>query len=168
MGTAAIPGLDPFAEFRSASPAGGNRHCGHHAPAADNDAGARVKFAAVAGRVLDLLNDDKLLSPLDSAVIPLPHQIRALRRVVANPGKVRYLMADEVGLGKTIEAGLAIRELKLRGMVKRVLVVAPKGLIPQWIVEMRERFGEDFRHFDPGPVRRLPENLAGGKRVEQP
>ena len=117
---------------------------------ADNDAGARVKFAAVAGRVLDLLNDDKLLSPLDAAVIPLPHQIRALRRVVANPGKVRYLMADEVGLGKTIEAGLAIRELKLRGMIKRVLVVAPKGLIPQWIVEMRDRFGEDFRHFDPG------------------
>lgn len=117
---------------------------------ANNDVGARVKFAAVAGRVLDLLNDDKLLSPLDAAVIPLPHQIRALRRVVANPGKVRYLMADEVGLGKTIEAGLAIRELKLRGMIKRVLVVAPKGLIPQWIVEMRDRFGEDFRHFDPG------------------
>ncbi len=112
-------------------------------------AGSRAKFAAVAGRILDLLNDDKLLAPLDSAVVPLPHQIRALRRVVANPGKVRYLLADEVGLGKTIEAGLAIRELKLRGLIKRVLVVAPKGLIPQWIVEMRERFAEDFRHFDP-------------------
>jgi superfamily II DNA or RNA helicase len=110
---------------------------------------SRIQFAAVAGRVLDLLSDDKLLSPVDSAVIPLPHQIRALRKVVSNPGKVRYLMADEVGLGKTIEAGLAIRELKLRGLVKRVLVVAPKGLIPQWIVEMRDRFGEDFRHFDP-------------------
>jgi superfamily II DNA or RNA helicase len=113
-------------------------------------AGSRAKFAAVTGRVLDLLNDNKLLAPLDSAVVPLPHQIRCLRRVVAHPGKVRYLLADEVGLGKTIEAGLAIRELKLRGLVKRVLVVAPKGLIPQWIVEMREKFGEDFRHFDPG------------------
>lgn len=112
--------------------------------------GSRVKFAAVAGKVLNLLNDDKLLSPLDSAVVPLPHQIRCLRRVVAHPGKVRYLLADEVGLGKTIEAGLSIRELVLRGLVKRVLVVAPKGLIPQWIVEMREKFGEDFRHFDPG------------------
>jgi superfamily II DNA or RNA helicase len=110
----------------------------------------RVKFAAVAGRLVDLLNDDKLLAPIDSAVIPLPHQIRALRKVISNPGKVRYLLADEVGLGKTIEAGLAVRELKLRGLVKRVLVVAPKGLIPQWIVEMRDRFGEDFRHFDPG------------------
>ncbi len=113
------------------------------------NASSRVKFAAVAGRVIDLLNDDKLLAPIDSAVIPLPHQIRALLRIVSNPGKVRYLMADEVGLGKTIEAGLAMRELKLRGLVKRVLVVAPKGLIPQWIVEMRERFGEEFRHFDP-------------------
>ncbi len=112
-------------------------------------AGSRAKFAAVTGRVLDLLNDNKLLAPLDSAVVPLPHQIRCLRRVVAHPGKVRYLLADEVGLGKTIEAGLAIRELKLRGLVKRVLVVAPKGLIPQWIMEMREKFGEDFRHFDP-------------------
>lgn len=112
--------------------------------------GPRVKFAAVAGRLLDLLNEDKLLAPLDSAVVPLPHQMRALRRMLAHPGRVRYLLADEVGLGKTIEAGLAIRELKLRGLVKRVLVVAPKGLIPQWIVEMRERFGEDFRHFDPG------------------
>lgn len=64
------------------------------------NAGWRVKFAAVAGRVLDLLNDDKLLAPLDSAVVPLPHQIRCLRRVVAHPGKVRYLLADEVGLGK--------------------------------------------------------------------
>ena len=110
---------------------------------------AKIRFAAIAGRVIDLLNDDKLLAPIDSSVIPLPHQIRALRKVLSNPGKVRYLMADEVGLGKTIEAGLTIRELKLRGLVKRVLVVAPKGLIPQWIVEMKERFGEDFRHFDP-------------------
>lgn len=77
----------------------------------------RVKFAAVAGRLVDLLNDDKLLAPIDSAVVPLPHQIRALRKVISNPGKVRYLLADEVGLGKTIEAGLVIRELKLRGLV---------------------------------------------------
>ncbi len=118
--------------------------------ATDSRAVEKAKFAAVTGKVLDLLNDDKLLAPIDAAVIPLPHQIRALRRVVSNPGKVRYLLADEVGLGKTIEAGLAIRELKLRGLVKRVLVVSPKGIISQWIVEMRERFGEEFRHFDPG------------------
>jgi superfamily II DNA or RNA helicase len=59
--------------------------------------------------------------------------------------RVRYLLADEVGLGKTIEAGLILRELKMRGMVKRTLVVAPKGLVSQWAAEMRTRFGEDFR-----------------------
>jgi superfamily II DNA or RNA helicase len=123
----------------------------HESPKGElTGAGSKVRFAAIAGRVIELLNDDKLLAPIDSSVIPLPHQIRALRKVLSNPGRVRYLMADEVGLGKTIEAGLTIRELKLRGLIKRVLVVAPKGLIPQWIVEMKERFGEDFRHFDPG------------------
>ena len=56
-----------------------------------------------------------------------------------------YLLADEVGLGKTIEAGLILRELKLRGMVKRVLVIAPKGLVTQWVAEMLTHFNEDFR-----------------------
>ncbi|MGB0155509.1 MAG: DEAD/DEAH box helicase [Verrucomicrobiales bacterium] len=130
----------------------------------DSRAVVKAKFAVVAGKVLDLLNDDKLLAPIDAAVIPLPHQIRALRRVASNPGKVRYLLADEVGLGKTIEAGLAIRELKLRGLVERVLVVAPKGLIPQWIVEMRERFGEEFRHFDPGQFAAV-RKITGGENV---
>lgn len=117
---------------------------------ASSHAVEKVKFAVVIGRILDLLNDDKLLSPVDAAVVPLPHQIRALRKVLAHPGRVRYLLADEVGLGKTIETGLIIRELKLRGLVKRVLIVSPKGLIPQWLTEMRERFGEEFRHLDPG------------------
>lgn len=107
-----------------------------------------IRFAAVLGRVASLINDDKLLAPLDSAVIPLPHQIKALKKVLSTP-RVRFLLADEVGLGKTIEAGLVIKELKMRGRVKRVLVIAPKGLIPQWIVEMEERFGETFRFFEP-------------------
>lgn len=107
-----------------------------------------VRFASVLGKVAKLINDDKLLAPLDSAVIPLPHQVKALQRVVGKT-RVRLLFADEVGLGKTIEAGLAIKELKMRGRIKRILVVAPKGLIPQWIVELREKFGEEFRHFEP-------------------
>ncbi|WP_254674331.1 DEAD/DEAH box helicase [Pseudomonas aeruginosa] len=62
--------------------------------------------------------------------------------------RIRYLLADEVGLGKTIEAGLILRELKLRGMVRRVLVVAPKGLIRQWQAEMRLHFGEHLRFIE--------------------
>jgi SNF2 family DNA or RNA helicase len=57
-----------------------------------------------------------------------------------------------VGLGKTIEAGLILRELKLRGMAKRVLVVAPKGLVRQWQAEMRLHFGEKFQFVDPAEL----------------
>jgi len=55
-----------------------------------------------------------------------------------------------VGLGKTIEAGLVLRELKIRGMIKRILVVAPTGLVTQWVSEMRTHFNEDFRLVIPG------------------
>lgn len=109
---------------------------------------AHLRYAAVLGKLATLIHDDKLLAPLDSAVTPLPHQIKALKKVLSRP-RVRFLLADEVGLGKTIEAGLVIKELKMRGRIKRILVIAPKGLIPQWIVEMQERFGETFRFFEP-------------------
>ncbi|MFQ3652580.1 MAG: helicase, partial [Gemmataceae bacterium] len=80
-----------------------------------------IAYIAAAARVAHALTQDVLLAPIESSVIPLPHQIRALSRAIAND-RVRYLLADEVGLGKTIEAGLIMRELKLRGLVKRTLV----------------------------------------------
>ena len=103
-----------------------------------------IVYVASAARVADSLTQDVLLAPIESSVIPLPHQIRALSRAISGD-RVRYLLADEVGLGKTIEAGLIIRELKLRGLVKRVLVIAPKGLLTQWVAEMSTHFNEDFR-----------------------
>ena len=108
-----------------------------------------IAYVASAARVADALTQDVLLAPIESSVIPLPHQIRALSRALKGD-RVRYLLADEVGLGKTIEAGLILRELKLRGLVKRVLVVAPKGLVTQWVAEMRTHFNEDFRLLIPG------------------
>jgi len=105
---------------------------------------AGITYVAAAARVADALTQDMLLAPIESSVIPLPHQIRALSRAIAGD-RVRYLLADEVGLGKTIEAGLILRELKLRGLAKRTLVVAPKGLVTQWVAEMRTHFNEDFR-----------------------
>ena len=103
-----------------------------------------IAYVVAAARVADALTQDILLAPIESSVIPLPHQIRALSRAIEGD-RVRYLLADEVGLGKTIEAGLILRELKLRGLVKRALVVAPKGLVMQWLAEMRTHFNEDFR-----------------------
>ena len=84
-----------------------------------------------------------LLANLSSGIIPLPHQLHALNRAISN-NNIRYILADEVGLGKTIEAGLIIKELKARGVVKRILIVCPKGLVTQWSMEMSEKFGEKF------------------------
>jgi hypothetical protein len=89
-----------------------------------------------------------MLSPLEADIIPLPHQLYALNRSLQGD-YVRFLLADEVGLGKTIEAGLIMRELKLRGEVERVLVLAPKSLLVQWVQEMGTRFGESFELVQP-------------------
>src|SRR5271157_4122305 len=104
----------------------------------------RLVYAAAAARIADALTQDLLLAPLEAGVIPLPHQLYALSRAMSDD-RIRYLLADEVGLGKTIEAGLVFRELKLRGLVKRVLVVAPKGIIAQWVQEMKTHFNEEFQ-----------------------
>ncbi|MBW1982662.1 MAG: DEAD/DEAH box helicase, partial [Deltaproteobacteria bacterium] len=116
-------------------------------------------YVAAATRVADALAQDVLLAPIESSVIPLPHQIRALSRAISND-RVRYLLADEVGLGKTIEAGLIMRELKLRGLVRRTLVIAPKGLVTQWVAEMRTHFNEDFRLL-------VPSDFSAYRRIAQ-
>ena len=103
-----------------------------------------ISYVSTAARISDALTQDVLFAPIESTVIPLPHQIKALSKAISSD-RIRYLLADEVGLGKTIEAGLIMRELKLRGMAKRILVIAPKGLVTQWIAEMKLHFKEDFK-----------------------
>ena len=101
-----------------------------------------------------------ILSKLSSGVIPLPHQLHVLNRAVSD-NNVRYILADEVGLGKTIEAGLIIEELKARGLIKRILVVCPTGLVTQWSIEMEEKFGEKFRIILPedyDTIRKITDN----------
>jgi superfamily II DNA or RNA helicase len=111
----------------------------------------QILHTTAAAKLLDALEDNLLLAPIQSSVVPLPHQLYALNRAMSRD-RIRYLLADEVGLGKTIEAGLILRELKLRGMVRRVLVVAPKGLVRQWQAEMRLHFGESFRFIEPSEI----------------
>ena len=109
-----------------------------------------IVYVAAAAKVADALErtypgkDATFLAPLSADIIPLPHQLSALERVTRDD-HVRYLLADEVGLGKTIEAGLIMRELKARGLIRRTLIIAPKGLVPQWQAEMKNRFHESFR-----------------------
>jgi superfamily II DNA or RNA helicase len=123
----------------------------------------RIAYAVSAARIADCLTMDVLLAPLEAGVIPLPHQLYALTRAMGDD-QIRYLLADEVGLGKTIEAGLIFRELKLRGLVKRVLVVAPKGLVTQWVQEMQTHFGEEFRFLTPSEFG-LWRNLTGADNI---
>lgn len=116
-----------------------------------------IVYVAAAARIAEALQREVLLAPIESSVIPLPHQVHALSRAVSSD-RVRYLLADEVGLGKTVEAGLIMRELKLRGMVRRTLVVAPKGLASQWVSEMHFHFAEPFQLI-------LPEDLKTLRRL---
>ena len=111
----------------------------------------QILHAAAAAKLLDALEDNLLLAPIQSSVVPLPHQLYALNRALSRD-RIRYLLADEVGLGKTIEAGLILRELKLRGLARRILVVAPKGLVRQWQAEMRLHFNEKLQFIEPAEL----------------
>ena len=78
-----------------------------------------------------------------SGVEQLPHQIETVRKVLRH-FRGRVLLADEVGLGKTIEACLLLREYLLRGMAKRVLILVPTSLVSQWGEELKTKFDLDF------------------------
>jgi len=79
-----------------------------------------------------------------SRVDPLPHQLEAVCDYLLKLAQVRFLLADDAGAGKTIMAGLLVRELKLRGLVERILVVCPAHLAFQWQRELEEKFDEKF------------------------
>ena len=88
-----------------------------------------------------------------SRVDPLPHQLEAVYEHLLKAPTVRFLLADDAGAGKTIMAGLLVRELKLRGLIERILVVCPANLSFQWQREMREKFDEEFLVFKGSDIR---------------
>jgi len=75
-----------------------------------------------------------------SRVDPLPHQLEAIYDYLLKLARVRFLLADDAGAGKTIMAGLLIRELELRGLAERILIVCPANLAFQWQRELKEKF----------------------------
>ncbi|NPV81511.1 MAG: DEAD/DEAH box helicase [Firmicutes bacterium] len=128
-------------------------------PLAKTEAGSfstasRFRLRWLVGEIRAENSGEGLLAAGGFKIIPLPHQLLAVSFVL-DQFKPRALIADEVGLGKTIEAALIYEELKARGMVKRVLVVAPSGLCLQWREEMKTKFGEDFVIYDRSTVRSL-------------
>jgi superfamily II DNA or RNA helicase len=79
-----------------------------------------------------------------SRVDPLPHQLEAVYDYLLKLARVRFLLADDAGAGKTIMSGLLIRELELRGLAERILIVCPANLAFQWQRELKEKFDAKF------------------------
>lgn len=77
-------------------------------------------------------------------VDPLPHQLEAVYEYFLKLPRIRFLLADDPGAGKTIMAGLLLKELKIRGLIKRTLIVTPANLTFQWQREMQDKFRERF------------------------
>lgn len=77
-------------------------------------------------------------------VDPLPHQLEAVYDYFLKLPRIRFLLADDPGAGKTIMAGLLLKELKIRGLVKRTLIVTPANLCFQWQRELKDKFRENF------------------------
>ena len=101
-----------------------------------------------------------------AAVTPWPHQIRAFERLYGQwPPKL--LIADEVGLGKTIQAGLLLRQAWLAGRAKRILILAPKALLRQWQIELREKFNLNWPIYDGRRMIRYPSPALRGRNERE-
>ena len=79
-----------------------------------------------------------------SGVRPLPHQLEAVYRHILPQVRLRFLLADDPGAGKTIMAGLLLKELKLRNIIEKILILTPAPLTIQWQDELRSKFSETF------------------------
>lgn len=103
-----------------------------------------------------MLTQQGVLSAANFRITPLPHQVLAVDFVM-NLLRPRALIADEVGLGKTIEAALIYEEFKLRGQARRAIIMTPAGLTRQWQDELAQKFGENFVIYDRTMVSALRE-----------
>jgi SNF2 family DNA or RNA helicase len=107
--------------------------------------GAAFQLACEAKRIDLAFLFDPMMAVHTSNVDPLPHQITAVYESMLPRQPLRFVLADDPGAGKTIMAGLYIRELVMRADARRILIVAPGGLVEQWRDELFEKFGLEFR-----------------------
>ena len=127
---------------------------------------AYARFIAIATKIKQEIADKHILAPYESNLIPLPHQILVLEKVMQGV-QTRFMLADEVGMGKTIEAGLVLKEKKLRGEVKRILLVVPKSAMLQWQSEMKEHFAENFFIYDSDLITSMAKTFASFDAEEE-
>lgn len=109
--------------------------------------GAEFKLGLEAFRITQAALFDPMMAVHTSNVEPLPHQISAVYESMLPKQPLRFVLADDPGAGKTIMAGLLIRELIMRGDAKRILIVSPGSLTEQWQDELLEKFGVTFDIF---------------------
>jgi superfamily II DNA or RNA helicase len=109
--------------------------------------GGAFKLGAEALRIQLAHLFDPMMAVHTSSVEPLPHQITAVYESMLPRQPLRFVLADDPGAGKTIMAGLYIRELIMRGDADRVLIVTPGSLVEQWEGELFEKFGLEFEIF---------------------
>ena len=111
---------------------------------------------------------DRLITLDMNRIEELPHQIRVAHQVLQPPLNGRAILADEVGLGKTIEAGLILKELVVRGLARRVLILTPASLVTQWVDELAEKFFEELTPIeDPDQWRTATRAIASYDRARQ-
>lgn len=101
-----------------------------------------------------------------SAITAWPHQLRAFDRMLA-AWPPRLLIADEVGLGKTIEAGMLLRYAWLSGRARRVLILVPKAVMTQWQIELREKFNLNWPLYDGKSLKWYPSPLLKGQHERE-
>ncbi len=111
--------------------------------------GAAFQLTCEAKRIDLAFLFDPMMAVHASNVEPLPHQITAVYESMLPRQPLRFVLADDPGAGKTIMAGLYIRELIMRADARRILIVAPGSLVEQWRDELFEKFGLEFRVFSP-------------------
>src|SRR5207245_2748382 len=118
----------------------------------DGDAG-RFRLGIEAMRLGLAYEYDPYFSLSIARVDPLPHQLEAVYDYFLKLPRIRFLLADDPGAGKTMMAGLLLKELKARGLIQRVRIVAPANLTFQWQRELKDKFRETFEVIDSGVLR---------------
>lgn len=115
------------------------------------------RLAAEAYRIHMAGEFDPLIAVTTSDLDPLPHQLRAVYEEMIDRRPLRFVLADDPGAGKTIMAGLYIKELVLRGDVARCIIVVPGGLVDQWQDELLSKFGLSFHILTRSDVEASPD-----------
>ena len=121
---------------------------------------------AEAERINSAYQFDPLFAVNCSVIDPLPHQVEAVYKYLLPLPKIRFLLADDTGAGKTIMAGLLIKELLMRGLLERILIVTPGGLTKQWQEdELALKFNLPFKLVDRGAFNSDPNIFSSSDRL---